>query len=108
MKLEKHGGNHYLTRYSTSKKKYVLSVARNGNFDQFDLVIEKHGESYVNGSEMKFEDVFALLSYYHHNRLSPTIDGIGDPLPVGSSASENQDISHHKVQLTLQNKTGKC
>ena len=80
-RLQEHGGNYYLTRYSRARDQYSLTVARNGVCAHFDLIITHSGiynEYEIDGSEMQSKDIFSLLDYYKSNPLSHTINGIGD------------------------------
>lgn len=79
-KLQEHDVNCYLTRYSESRKKYSLSVARNGKYAHFDLIISEFDEYEIDGTGMQSKDIFALLAYYYEAPLSPSVDGIGPPL----------------------------
>lgn len=81
-KLKEKGGNHYLTRYSRARDHYCLTVARNGEYAHFDIIItSSHDEQNVyeiDGSEMQSKSIFSLLEYYRINPLTHSIDSIGD------------------------------
>lgn len=95
LRLEQHGRNAYLTRYTKLKKLHKLSVVRRTAED--DLIIQhftlcalrdvENGTCVykIDGSERYFSDIDELLSFYKDHRLTPEVDGIGECLrPDGS------------------------
>lgn len=63
-RLRKHGGNCYLTRYSTGRNTFVLSVMKsNENIRHFDVNITTE-TCEINGTNLPFSDIFQLLVFY--------------------------------------------
>ena len=81
MILSEHGGTCYLTRYSESQGKYVLSVWKESGIKNYELHINKAWNGTVIteivGSDTPFRDIFKLLSFYEHNSIDHDIAGLG-------------------------------
>lgn len=77
--LGEHGGDCYLTRVSQTNQSYVLTVVRNGEFENFAFKKTDSGFE-IDGSGKKFDDLRNLLKFYRKRPISYTFNGIGDYL----------------------------
>lgn len=92
LRLQQHGGNCYLIRYSEANSTYVLSVMkRSAEYENglkaahFQLNVIKgisFNEYEVRGSEKTFYDIFKLLEYYQKNPVDHSIQSIGEACPM--------------------------
>ena len=93
--LKEHDRDHYLTRYSEARSKYVLTIKRRDQVVNFDLGIEtgEHGVLYeIVGTEVKFGELRKLLDFYRNNPVSHKIRGIGDYL-ISDNYVPNDSVS---------------
>ena len=81
----KHSGNPhcYLTRYSQSKNKYVLTVYKKDRpkdvEKHFPLIIENERRK-IEGKEKVFASLADLLHYYERERINPSLPNVGHNL----------------------------
>lgn len=88
IKLKEHGGNCYLTRYTTGRKVYVLSVMNDGIqgkepiIRHFNLIIGDKDENTceIQGAKKQFSNIFDLLNFYRTTPVDHAIRTIGDCL----------------------------
>ena len=93
--LKEHDRDHYLTRYSEARSKYVLTIKRRDQVVNFDLGIEtgEHGVLYeIVGTDVKFGELRKLLDFYRNNPVSHQIRGIGDYL-ISDNYVPNDSVS---------------
>ncbi len=70
----------YLTRYSTNKKKYVLSVfcPSSSILQHFLIAVDEDTPSYVlQGTTISFQSIDGLLDHFESNPLSSKLEDIG-------------------------------
>lgn len=88
-KLQEHGGNCYLTRYSESQERYFLTVIRVNDegedpvFGNFAINISKGKDNVttwyeIEKTERQFRDLFELLESFKKSAVSHSIAGIGE------------------------------
>ena len=83
-KLKMCGGLHYLTRFSESNQRYMLSVYQNEPKElikHFRLLIHRDSDGrkcvQIEGKEKSFRRMEQLLQYYEDNRIDPAFECIG-------------------------------
>lgn len=104
-KLRRQRTNCYLTRLTTKRRKYVLSVLRwvgdavpiVRNFN-VNVTHENDTTLYeIEGTENKVKDIFQLLEFYRDQPMSHEIDGIGNCLRAEAKAMVGFDEADFTV-----------
>ena len=79
-RLRRFGGHCYLTRYSETRKCYVLSVFENQkpySVVRHFKIIKKDGKFNIYGKSTTFDDLQSMLTHYEQNRIDPALRSIG-------------------------------
>ena len=95
-KLKAHGGNCYLTHYTTGRKEYVLSVLNEGTesdeFRHYNLVISD-GTFEIQGAAKQFSNIFDLLNFYQTVPVDHKVSTIGECLKCTKKSTNYDPIS---------------
>jgi hypothetical protein len=81
-RLKRCGGHCYLTRYSTARECYVLSVHEHRKplkpvIRHYKIIVRDDGKAKIDGKRNTFPGIRSLLEYYERNRIDPGISSIG-------------------------------
>ena len=80
-RLKSFGRHSYLTRYSKARESYMLTVfeRRPPEYEvrHFKIVIQDDGKYRIEGKDLEFQNIGALLGHYEHNRIDPSFRTIG-------------------------------
>ena len=78
-RLQKCGGHCYLTRFSESNERYILSVYQDiptYTIKHYRITVER-GDIYIEGKKRYFDSIRELLAFYENNRIDPAFKTIG-------------------------------
>lgn len=79
-RLARKGGNCYLTRYSDSNCRYILSVYQSRPtriVKHFKIGRSEDGKYRIDGKQKSFDNIESLLRYYEMNSIDPAFASIG-------------------------------
>ena len=123
-RLKKYGGNRcYLTRFSRTNNRYVLSVCQKiptQEIEHYGIDIQD-GKYKIQGKEDIFNDITQMFEHYEQKRLDPAFKNIGkmfteedylsalnrNPL-MGEHPSYHQSMSAEEAEQRLKKCNGDC